>query len=268
MNLASAPATAGRTARRLADHPWLRRLARAGFVASGLIHLMIGWIAGRVALGGGGEADQDGALTALRSAPAGPVLLWACVVGFLALALWQVLDGLLGGGEPVDRARAVGRALLYGALGVTTLPFATGAGTGGGEASADLTAALLHAPFGRVLVGLVGLAVVGAGVYHVYKGLSRRFLEDLRGARSEGLGRGVELTGTVGYAAKGVALTVVGGLFGLAAVEADPEESSGLDGALKMLAAQPLGTALLLAVAVGLALYGVYSIVRARYADL
>lgn len=65
-----------------------------------------------------------------------------------------------------------------------------------------------------------------------------------------------------------MALTVVGGLFGLAAVEADPEESSGLDGALKMLAAQPLGTALLLAVAVGLALYGVYSIARARYADL
>ncbi|OLT22447.1 hypothetical protein BJF81_01090 [Ornithinimicrobium sp. CNJ-824] len=269
MNETPVRATAGRTARRLADHPWLRRLARAGFAASGLIHLMIGWIAGRVALGGGGEADQDGALATLRAAPAGSMLLWACVVGFLALALWQVLDALLGGGEVTDRARAAGRAVLYGALGVTTLPFAAGRGSsGGGEDSAGLTAALLQAPLGRVLVGLVGLAVVGAGVYHVYKGLSRRFLEDLRGARSEGLGRGVELTGTVGYAAKGVALTVMGGLFGLAAVEADPEESSGLDGALKMLAAQPLGTALLLSVAVGLALYGVYSIARARYADL
>lgn len=72
----------------------------------------------------------------------------------------------------------------------------------------------------------------------------------------------------MGYVAEGVALTIVGGLFGLAALEADPEESSGLDGALKTLAAQPLGTALLLAVAAVLALYGLYSFARARYADL
>ena len=229
---------------------------------------MIGWIAGRVALGGGGEADQDGALAALRSAPAGSVLLWACVVGFLALALWQVLDAMLGGGDGKDRAKAAGRAVLYGALGVTTLPFATGGGGGGGEASAGLTAALLQVPLGRALVGVVGLGVVAGGVYHVYKGLSRTFLEDLRPSHQEALDRGVELTGTVGYAAKGVALTIVGGLFGVAAVQADPEESSGLDGALKMLAAQPLGTALLLAVAGGLALYGFYSFARARYADL
>ncbi|MGC5583008.1 DUF1206 domain-containing protein [Ornithinimicrobium sp. W1665] len=269
MNDVPAPGAAGRTARRLADHPWLRRLARAGFAASGLIHLMIGWIAGRVALGGGGEADQDGALAALRSAPAGSVLLWACVVGFLALALWQVLDAAFGGGDLSDRARAVGRGLLYGALGGTTFPFAAGGGGGGGEeASTGFTAALLQVPLGRVLVGLVGLAVVAAGVYHVYKGLRKTFLEDLHPTGHDALDRAVELTGTVGYAAKGVALTIVGGLFGLAALQADPDESSGLDGALKMVAAQPLGTALLLAVALGLVLYGVYSLLRARYADL
>lgn len=96
--------TAGRTARRLADHPSLRRLARAGFAASGLIHLMLGWIAGRAAVGGGGEADQDGALAALRAAPAGSVILWACVVGFLALALWQQRRGR-GQRQPDGRVR-------------------------------------------------------------------------------------------------------------------------------------------------------------------
>ena len=54
----------------------------------------------------------------------------------------------------------------------------------------------------------------------------------------------------------------------MAAAQADPQESSGLDGALKTLAAQPLGTVLLLAVATGLVLYGIYSFARARYADL
>jgi hypothetical protein len=71
-----------------------------------------------------------------------------------------------------------------------------------------------------------------------------------------------------GYAAKGVALAIVGGLFVLAAVRADPEESTGMDGALKLLAGQPLGTVLLLAVALGLVLYGLYSFARAKYADV
>ena len=42
---------AGRAARRLSDHPWLERLARVGYAGSGLVHLVIGWIALQVALG-------------------------------------------------------------------------------------------------------------------------------------------------------------------------------------------------------------------------
>lgn len=256
-------------ARRLSDHPWLERLARLGFAASGLIHLLIGWIAAQVALGGGGEADQSGALQTLRDAPAGPFLLWACVVGFAALALVQALEALVQTGEETtDRLKAAGKAVLYAALGATTLTFALGGSSDSGQTSTDLTARLMEAPLGRVLVGIVGLGVIGAGAYHVYKGVARKFLEDLRAPAGGALGRGVEISGMVGYVAKGVALAIVGGLFALAAVRADPEQSTGLDGALKLLAEQPLGTVLLLAVALGLVLYGVYSFARARYADL
>lgn len=254
--------------RRLSQHPWLERLARAGFAASGLVHLLIGSIAARVALGGGGEADQGGALEALRGAPAGAVVLWACVVGFFALALFQVLEAVFGGGELKDRGKAAGKAVVYAALGGTTLTFALGGSSDSGESSTDLTARLMEAPMGRVLVGVVGLVVVGVGAYHVYKGLAKTFLEDLHGTGGGRLGRAVELSGMVGYAAKGVSLAIVGGLFVLAAVRASPEESTGMDGALKLLAGQPLGTVLLLAVALGLVLYGLYSFARARYADL
>lgn len=254
-------------AQQLADHPWLDRLARAGFAASGLLHLLIGWIAGRVALGGGGDADQSGALEALRDAPAGPLLLWACVLGFAALALVQLLGALLDG-EIKERVRAGGKAVLYGVLAFTAGTFAVGGSRDSGETSADLTATLMAAPAGRVLVGLVGLVVIGVGGYHVYKGLSKTFLKDLRTTGGGTVGTGVVATGVVGYAAKGVALAVVGGLFVLAGVQADPEESTGMDGALKLLAEQPFGTALLLVVAVGIALYGVHSFARARYGRL
>ncbi len=258
-----------RRARQVADHPWLETLARVGFAASGLIHLALGWIAGRVALGGGGEADTSGAIATVREAPAGPVLLWFCVAGFLALAVFQVLEGVVGGGEAADRVKAVGKGVLYAALGVVSLRFAMGGGSsGGGESSADLTQRLMEMPGGRILVGLVALGVLGVGGYHVYKGVTQKFLEDLAATGGGHLGQGVKVAGTVGYTAKGVALLIVGGLFGLAAWQADPEEAQGMDGALKTLAGQPLGTALLLAVAVGLALYGVYSFARARYARM
>lgn len=260
---------AEQTARRLSDHPWLERLARVGFAASGLVHLVIGWIALRVALGDSSEeADQGGALQLVREAPLGAVLLWVVVAGFLALALFQLLDGLVGGGELKDRAKALAKTGLYAALAVTSLVVALGGDSDGEETTTEATQTLLSAPAGQVLVGIVGLVVVVVGGWHVYKGVSTSFMDDLTTTGGGRLGRGVEVAGIVGYAAKGVALLVVGLLFALAAWRRDPEEAAGLDGALRTLAQQPAGTVLLLVVAVGLMLYGVYSFARARYARL
>ena len=256
-------------ARQVADHPWLEKVARVGFAASGLIHLVLGWIAGRVALGSGGEADTSGAITTVREAPAGPLLLWICVLGFVALALFQLLDGIFGDGETGDRVKAAGKGVLYAALGVISVRFAVGGGSSGGqESSTDITQRLMEMPAGRLLVGAVALGVIAVGGYHVYKGLTKKFLEDLSATGGGSLGTGVTVAGMIGYVAKGVALLVVGGLFGLAAWQADPDEAQGMDGALKTLAEQPFGTVLLLLVAVGLALYGVYSFARARYARM
>lgn len=258
-----------RRARQVADHPWLEKVARVGFAASGLIHLVLGWIAGRVALGSGGEADTSGAIATVREAPAGPLLLWICVLGFVALALFQLLDGIFGGGETGDRVKAAGKGVLYAALGVISVRFAVGGGSSGGqESSTDITQRLMEMPAGRLLVGAVALGVIAVGGYHVYKGLTKKFLEDLSATGGGSLGTGVTVAGMIGYVAKGVALLVVGGLFGLAAWQADPDEAQGMDGALKTLAEQPFGTVLLLLVAVGLALYGVYSFARARYARM
>lgn len=260
----TSPASAGQTARRISDHPWLERLARIGFAASGLLHLMIGWVAARIALGGQGEADQGGALQEVRDAPFGEVLLWGAVVGFLALAVFQLLDGLVRGGELTDRVKALSRAALYAVLGGTAFIVARGGSTDGEETTTDVTATLLAAPMGRFLVGAVGLAVVGVAVYHVYKGGSKKFLETLTPTGSGAVRRGIVATGMVGYIAKGVALLIVGLLFLVAAWTADPDDAGGLDGALQTLAEQPFGTVLLLAVALGLVLSGVYRFARAR----
>ncbi|NYG05739.1 hypothetical protein BJ986_000226 [Phycicoccus badiiscoriae] len=259
-----------RVASRASDHPALEGLARVGYATSGLLHLLIGWITLQVAYGGGGKnADQSGALASLAGNGLGKVLLWVSVVGFLGLAVWQLADAVVGHpGDDKDawggRAKAVGKAVVYLALAYSAFRFATGKATNGRSQSVDFTAKLLEKPGGRTLVVIIGLGVVGVGLYHVYKGWKMKFLQDLK----DHPGMWATRAGRFGYVAKGVALVIVGFLFVTAGINKQPQEASGLDGALKSLRDQPFGTALLILMAIGFAAFGVYSFSRAKHAKV
>ncbi len=239
--------------------------ARLGYVTLGLIHLLIAWIALKVAWGIGGgskNADTSGALQTLASTGTGVVLLWICVVGFLLLAVWQLFEAAVGYGETSDRLKAVAKGVTYLFFAWTTFKVGQGAGSSAEKQTEDFTAGLMGSPGGRLLVGLVGLVVLGIAGYHVYKGWTKKFLEDLR----EHPGDWAVTAGRIGYIAKGVALVIVGFFFLVAAWQADPDKAQGLDGALKTLKDAPFGPFLLTLVAAGIAAYGVYSFARARYA--
>lgn len=252
----------------------LEFLARFGYAGSGLVHLLIAWIAGQVALGSSsGEADEAGALQQLGGSPGGAVLLWVCVAGFAALAVWHLIEAVVPHHGParqqvVDRGKALGKAVLFGVLGWTALRVVTGSGADSGETTTEATGTLMSAPGGRLLVGVVGAVVLAVGAYHVYKGVSKNFVRDLQRTGQREVTQVVTVLGVTGYAAKGVALGVMGGLIGVAALQADPDQPTGLDAALKTLRDQPLGEVLLLLVALGLAAYGLYSFARARYASM
>ena len=249
-------------ASRAGDHPALENAARLGYATSGVMHLLIGWLALQVAWGGGGgSADQSGALQQLAGNDAGRILLWVALVGFAGLAVWQLTE-LAGRGRAADRVKAAAKAVVYLFLAVSCFTYArTGGGSSSTQQSVDFTASLMAQPAGRVLVAVVGAVVVGVGVYHVVKGARKKFLADLR----QHPGQWVVRAGVFGYVAKGVALAVVGALFVLAAWHTQPAEATGLDGALKTLGGAPYGQWLLTVVALGFASYAVYSFGRARY---
>ncbi|MCW4601462.1 DUF1206 domain-containing protein [Janibacter hoylei] len=256
---------ARRAARTVGDHPALEALARAGFVASGLLHIVLGYTAGRVGWGGGGQADQSGALATLASNPAGTLLMWVITVTLAGLVLWQLTEAVTpGAGDgAADRAKAVGKAVVYAAIAWTAGQFASGSGSSSSseQSSQDVTATLMQQPAGQWLVGGVGVAVIAVGGYHVYKGVARTFLEDLE----EHPGRIATALGAVGYPAKGAVLALVGAFFVIAAVRHQSSQADGLDGALKSLRDEPFGPALLTVVAVGLVAFGLYCFARARH---
>lgn len=261
------PSDVRRATREANESPVVEYGARVGFAVVGVMHLLIAYLALKIAWGIGGDgqsADQSGALEFLRGSDTGKGLLWVGVVGFALLALWNVTEGVISHAETSDRLKLVAKGVLYAFFAWTTISVARGGSSNSEQQTDDVTQTLMGSPAGQVLVGIVGLVVLGIAGYHVYKGWKKKFLEDLQ----EHPGSWAVHAGRAGYVAKGIALFVVGGFFLLAAWTQDADDAKGLDGALKAVKDMEGGPVLLTLVALGIAAYGVYSFARARYARL
>jgi hypothetical protein len=264
--------TVKHAARAAKDSTAFRRIARVGFVVLGLIHVIIGSLAISIAAGGSGDADQDGAMEQLRSTPLGGLLLAGVAVGLFALAAWQIASAFLAA-DPAEtkkwgqRVKLFGISAAYLAVGGMALIYALGGRAESEEASKTLSEVVLAAPGGVVLLVVIGLSVIGVGIGFVVGGVLRSF-EKLLDLPTGAARRGIVTLGVIGYLGKGIAVSVTGVLFVVAAVTQDPEKAAGLDAALRSLLDLPLGPFVLGAVGAGFAIYGVFCIARARFARM
>src|SRR6476661_5368877 len=251
------------TATEIVQNSTFERFARTGYVVSGLLHLTIGYLAIRIALGSGvGDADQSGALSAVAAQPGGIVALWRLV----ETAVGRSTDpkSQRAASEVLDRAKAFALAVVYFALAYSTLGFARGVGKSTGQQNSGMSARLMQTGAGTIALIGVGVIIVAVGGYHIYKGASHNFLDDLKGRSSDLVRR----HGMLGYIAKGLAIAGAGVLVIVAASRSEPNKATALDGALKTLGAQPYGVALLIAAGLGIITYGLYSFAMARYTKM
>lgn len=258
---------------RATDSDSFEYTARAGFVTSGVLHLLVAYIIVRIALGSGGNADQSGALAALASQTGGTVILWVAAVGLVALGLWRVAEAIVGskpgegsGANQDDtpawkRAKSLGLAIVNFTIALSAARFAMGSGQQSSQQNSGMSAELMQSGWGRALLIAVALGLIGVGGYHVYKGASKKFLKDLRVSG----GTGINAVGVGGYVAKGLVLAGAGVLVIVATLQADPSKASGIDAAVKALGNAPFGKFLLIVAALGIAAFGAYSFVRARF---
>lgn len=270
--------TPTRAAREAKDHPALGWAARLGFASYGLVYLLIGWLALQLAFGHSeGSPSKNGALHQLAEQPFGRALLWVTVAGFAALVLWELCELVLGHRDDEGVRRIVGKAgsafkvVVFAALAISAAKVAGGStgssGSGGsGGSSEGWTARVLSWPAGPALVAAAGVAIIGYGVWSVVEGVTDRWRKKLEArGRSGAVGQALTWTARVGYAGRGAAFGVLGGLVVWAALTHDPEKSSGLDGALATLRDAPAGTVLLAVVALGLICFGVFNMAKAWY---
>jgi Domain of Unknown Function (DUF1206) len=264
---------AERAALEAAESGPVKTLGRVGLVAYGVVHLLVAYLAARIALGGGGKADKTGALQTIAEQPAGRFLLWLLTAGLAALAVWQLAEAGWGHGYRRPRRRrtlqrlvSLGEAGVAGALALSSYKVASGKGGKSKEEKAAFIDKVFEWPGGELLVALAGLGIVAVALYLVHRGMTRSFVDDLNLAGAEPHARDATIRfGQVGWTSLGVACGIIGLLVTYAAISYDPEKATGMDTALKTLAGQPYGTALLLIVAAGLACFGAYCLFDARY---
>ncbi|WP_127819792.1 DUF1206 domain-containing protein [Microbacterium sp. CPCC 204701] len=253
-------------------NPALRTLARAGYAADGLVHLLTGTIVLVVTFGGEGESDQTGAFKAVAAAPLGFVVLWVLAVALWALAAYHVFEAMLARGDSsakkwARRLGEVGQVVAFAALGVIAAVVAAGAHPNGERSVETLSGDLIAASGGPLLLGAIGLGVAIAGATFTGFGTMRRFREHT-GIPPGPPGIAVTVVGGVGYIAKGIALVIVGALLVVASVTLDADVAGGMDGAVNALLELPYGRWLGGAVGIGLLAYGLFLFARARYARL
>jgi len=272
---------AGRRAKRVGDSPWLDRAARLGFAARGVLYLTVAVLAASIARGRAGQtADKKGAVTALADTSLGTSLLVVLTAGFVGLGLWQATEALWGKRRErgqtrrsAKRAAAAAKAVVYLVLAGTAasvlLDGGSAQGGGGDQQETTWTGRVLELPAGRVLVAVAGLAILAAGGWLVAFGLRRKFEKHLdTGSMPRSLRKAVGIGGTLGYGARGLVAGLAGLLLVKAALDYNPQEAKGVDGTLRTIVRQPYGRGLLLLAAVGLAAFGLFSFVEARYRRL
>ena len=258
-----------------AASPALVMLGRAGYAAKGIVYVVMGALAAKVALGSGGKTtDTRGAIGVIGDGPMGTIALVAIGVGLLGYMLWRLIaaatDAEGEGDEPtklVVRAAQAARGIAYGVLGVQALRALGGDDVGSqGAAARHWTARLLSMPFGRALVVGAGLGVLGYAAYQLYRAFSDKARKHLDLAQAgPAQATWIVRLGRFGIAARGVVFAMIGVFLVRAGMHRDSGEAGGIAQSLQALGNASYGRLVLGAVAFGLIAYGAYQLATARY---
>lgn len=237
----------------------LTSLTRLGFAARGLLYIVIATLVFR----SGRSEDPSGALAELGQEGGEPLLL-GMAAGFIGYGIWRLADAALdieghGGGAKGARERlaAAASGIIYSLLAWQALRLMEGRGISDSSAAEGASTAL-DLPGGPLLLTVAGAILVAVGLYQLVKVYECSFCDRLE-PRVANL-PAVRWMGRGGYAARGVIFIVSGYFIARAGLASRASEAAGMEEALRW-----LDSPVDLLVAAGLLLFGLFSIVEARF---
>lgn len=233
-------------------------LCRVGFLGRGILYILIAWLA----LQTGRTEDLTGALEYLGHG-SGRILLIVIAAGLAAYGLWRLADAAFGIENPGPDGKAlrkrsaagfIGLIYLYLSYKAVRIILAGHAGTMNAQEQADT---VLDLPGGAVVLGIAAAVLAVAGLNQFRKAGKCTFLYNLDYRAQAPLAKWL---GRIGYAARGVIFLTIAYLIGKAALDGTSNEAGGMEQALDFFSGPVLW-----AIALGLALFGAFSIIEALF---
>jgi len=242
----------------------IETFARIGYLARAIVYFLIGYLT----LASGQSEGTTSVLADIRDMPLGTPLLLLTAVGLFGYGVFRsygaAIDIRDDGEDAKGLAKRIGHAasgiahLVLGYLAAKIALSGGGSGSGGsGSGSTETAQNILSLPGGTVALVIVGLGFFGAAVNQGVKAGTGKFM-DLLDADAPGW---TEWLGRVGYAARAAVFAALGWQVLRFTLGGSNEELS-FQAALESL--RELGW-LYTAVAVGLLVFGLFSLVMARY---
>ena len=248
------------------------KAARIGLVAKGIVYILIGGLTALAAFGLGGEVSgRSDAFNWILNLPFGRILLGIVALGLLGYVFWRFYVAIK---DPENkgwkRIAYFGSAITYGAIAyyAALLAIEGSGGSSGGDSNSRqfIAAKLLQLPAGQWIAGAVALVLIGIGLYQFYRAFSNKYKEKVdQSQMNEKEEKAYLAAGKAGYTARGVVFAIIGYMFMKAAVNSNPSQAEGTEGAFQFLQNTGYGPWLLGVVAFGLFLYGIFCLVMAKY---
>ncbi|MFP4471112.1 MAG: DUF1206 domain-containing protein [Bacteroidales bacterium] len=250
---------------------WVRKYARAGIFAKGVVYILIGGLTAMAAINAGGQtSDKESAFQFVLGQPFGKVLLGLIALGLTGYVAWRFIQAVKDpenqGG--LKRLGYASSGFFYGLVAFSAVQMIL---QGGGNSSSSgqqehLLSLLLNSTAGQIAVGAIALIFFGRALWQLYRALTGRFKKNLSHMDINDKARKALLNfGLIGYISRGIVLGVIGYLFLMAAILRSSEQAGGTMEAFQVLQSSVAGPTLLAVISFGLLAYGVFMIAKAKY---
>ena len=249
----------------------LEKFAKSGFFMKGVVYFLIGILATMTAFGLGGEINgKSGIFQFILEQPFGRILLAIVSIGLFGYTAWRWTQSFIAPekdkNDLTSKLNRIGyffSGFTYGTLASFAMKMAiegVSNDTGGGRTT--VIAKILELPAGAILVGIMALVIIGKGGYEIWKGISNKHMEKVTnlGFKTK---EAVRKAGQVGYISRGIVLLIIGYITGRAAIASNASMAGGTKSAFEFMFSTTSAWLVGL-VAFGLALYGLFMVIRAK----
>ena len=239
----------------------LETFARAGYLARGIVYMMLGYLT----LATGRSEGTSSVLDDLQRLPAGDLILALTAIGLFGYAVFRLYGAAVDlQGDGTD-AKGIGKRIGHAASGIAHLVLCYLAvrialGDGGGSGGTDPADTARSAPGGFLLLTVVGIGFALAAIEQAIQSVTGKFM----GLLAAGTPSYAEAIGRIGYAARAVVFAVLAWQI-IRAGLGDNQGELSFEAALGALRDTGWGFT---AVAAGLLVFGVFSLIMARYRQI